>query len=295
MCNMNTRTEKEYIIFADESVKRGEYYSNFYGGLIVGASQHDALTQKLNSLKSSLGFHGELKWQKVTRQYLEKYEAFVDGFFDEVESGEVKIRMMFSANSEVPPRFVLQDADGYFKLYYQFIKHAFGLKYIPVNPNGSRLRLLFDEFPETGEKVAQFKGFLIGLAASTTFKQAGISLEMQDIAEVRSHNHVLMQALDIVLGAMAFRLNDKHLVKPYGEKRRGKRTIAKHKLYKKIVERVKRLRSGFNFGESTGWDGSEKNLWLHPYRHWKFIPKDATHDDSRTKGAQRKNRPSSST
>ena len=26
-------TEKEYIIFCDESDKRGKYYSNFYGGV----------------------------------------------------------------------------------------------------------------------------------------------------------------------------------------------------------------------------------------------------------------------
>jgi hypothetical protein len=32
-------TEKEYIIFCDESDRFGKYYSNFYGGVIVGPSQ----------------------------------------------------------------------------------------------------------------------------------------------------------------------------------------------------------------------------------------------------------------
>ena len=39
-----------------------------------------------------------------------------------------------------------------------------------------------------------------------------------------------MQCLDIVLGAMAFRLNDMHKEKRPDTNRRGKRTIAKEKL-----------------------------------------------------------------
>jgi len=54
------------------------------------------------------------------------------------------------------------------------------------------------------------------------------------IAEVKSHNHVLLQCVDIVLGAIQFRLNDLHKVTPEGKWRRGKRTIAKEKLYKMI-------------------------------------------------------------
>jgi hypothetical protein len=30
--------EKEYIIFCDESDASGKYYSNFYGGVLVGSS-----------------------------------------------------------------------------------------------------------------------------------------------------------------------------------------------------------------------------------------------------------------
>lgn len=36
--------EKEYIIFCDESDKYGKYYSNFYGGAIVGASKCNITT-----------------------------------------------------------------------------------------------------------------------------------------------------------------------------------------------------------------------------------------------------------
>jgi len=48
------KAEKEYIIFCDESEKEGKYYSNFYGGLLVGASQYERITQRLNAIKQEL-------------------------------------------------------------------------------------------------------------------------------------------------------------------------------------------------------------------------------------------------
>ncbi len=34
--------DREYIIFCDESDKKGRFYSNFYGGVMVGLSQYAA-------------------------------------------------------------------------------------------------------------------------------------------------------------------------------------------------------------------------------------------------------------
>jgi hypothetical protein len=60
--------EKEYIIFCDESEKEGKYYSNFYGGLLVGASQYESITKRLNAVKQELNLFGEVKWEKVTER-----------------------------------------------------------------------------------------------------------------------------------------------------------------------------------------------------------------------------------
>lgn len=61
-----TPNEKEYIIFCDESDREGRYYSNFYGGVIVGASNYERITRLLNEKKSELNLFGEVKWAKVT-------------------------------------------------------------------------------------------------------------------------------------------------------------------------------------------------------------------------------------
>lgn len=274
--------EKEYILYCDESVGDGAYYSNFYGGALIGATQIEPVSARLAGAKVALHLHGEVKWQKVTRPYLAKYESLMDAFFDEIDAGRVKVRIMFRQNAHRAKgltRFQLDDS--YYILYYQFIKHAFGFAHMPPHAGPIGLRVYFDQFPHTGEKVERFRGYIRGLNESTAFRASRIRIRREDLTEVRSHEHVVLQCLDIVLGAMAFRLNDLHKAKPEGATRRGQRTIAKERLYEHIRGRICRLRPNFNIGITTG--GAPEDRWALPYRHWKFVPRSHEYDGSLTK------------
>lgn len=171
----------------------------------------------------------------------------------------------------------------YHMLYYQFIKHAFGLRFADGRSTPVYVRLNMDQLPDNREQNVQFKAYLMGLNRNPNFRKAGIRFRPDQIAEVDSQDHVLLQCLDGVLGAMAFRLNDKHKAKPPGQRRRGKRTIAKERLYKHIRARICEIYPNFNIGESTGKGGDWANLWLHPYRHWKFVPAEHEIDATKTK------------
>lgn len=153
----------------------------------------------------------------------------------------------------------------------------------PGNKENKRLRVYLDRLPDTKEKASLFKSHLTSLSKSTEFRNARIIVPEDQITEVKSHKHVLLQLIDIVLGSMQFRLNDKHKQKPKGAWRRGKRTIAKEKLYKKINKRIRNIYPGFNIGITTGTKGDKTNYWKHPYRHWMFVPNNYTQDDSKTK------------
>lgn len=276
--------DKEYIIFCDESESDGKFYSNFYGGLMVGSSQYDRITTRFENLKSDLNLNAEVKWSKVTHAYLGKYLALMEALFDEVRQGHLKIRIMFRQNAHVATKLNEEQIDGaYFRLYYQFIKHAFGLRYRNSSDGDIFLRLYFDSFPATRKSVRQFKGFIHELGGSPEFQAGRIFLREDDITEVRSHDHVLLQMIDIVLGAMHFRLNDFHKKKPEESRTRAKRTIAKEKLYKSILAGIHTVYPRFNIGESTGTSGGPHQKWIHPYRHWKFIPKNHRIDESRFK------------
>lgn len=275
-------TEKEYVLYCDESIGEGAFYSNFYGGVLVGASNLQAASSRLTACKTAQNLLGEVKWQKVTDNYLGKYIALMDAFFDEVAAGRVKVRIMFRQNARKPKGLTpMQIEQAYFILYYQFIKHAFGFAEMPPHQGPVRLRVYFDQFPDTSEQVARFRGYILGLNASQGFCNARLSIATEDFAEVRSHEHVLLQCLDIVLGAMAFRLNDHHKAIPKGAKRRGKRTVAKEKLYRHILSRVRVLYPNFNVGITTG--GRIGGRWEQPYRHWAFVPRDHEYDETLTK------------
>ena len=270
------KQEREYWIFADESVQRGRHFSNFFGGCIVPGRLHAAVENRLRIRKAEIGFLKELKWQRVTEMWLDGYTSMITTFFDELRQGNVRVRLMFRDTHSVPDQLSPeQRTNGYFLLYYQFIKHAFGLSQMPVSAEGTRLRLHFDQFPDTREQVAQFKGYIAALPLNKDLRHKNLLIDRSHISEINSKEHTLLQCVDIVLGAMAFRLNDLHLEKPEGSRVRGKRTIAKEKLYRHILSEIRTMKPHLNPKISTACEPFPEGSWSMPYRHWLFQPKGA--------------------
>lgn len=275
--------QKEYLIFLDESDRKGDYFSNFYGGVIVGGAEYERVTRTLNEKKSELHFMAEVKWTKVSEPYLDRYIELVRAFFAELRAGHLRVRIMFRQNAHRPQNLTREQIEEeYFRLYYQFVKHSFGLKVMPDHGHPVSIRLYFDDLPDKVEKRERFKNFVLGLGSNPEIAARDILLTKDNITEVNSKNHVLLQCLDVVLGAMSFRLNDKHLEKVPETARRGKKTIAKEKLYKAIYAEIAALRPNFNIGISTGL-GEAGEQWSGLYRHWNFKPRNSEWDSSLAK------------
>lgn len=273
----------EYIIYTDESDKSGARFSNFYGGALVRSSDLAFVEKTLENRKEELNLLGEIKWVKVTANYLDKYLQIMEVFFQLVKNDKVKLRIMFTDNTVIPIGLTTEQREEEFlRLYYQFIKHGFGLIYAGRHEL-TRVRLYLDRLPDTKERVAAFKAFLAGLSRSPGFRRARILIDPEQIAEVDSHSHVILQCTDIVLGAMAFRLNDKHLIKPEGARVRGKKTRAKEALYKHINAKIRDIYPHFNIGITTGCQQDLTNRWRQPYRHWVFKPKEYERNLSKSK------------
>ena len=275
----------EYTIYCDESEQAGAFFGGFYGGVLVPSDRLSPAIATLDRIKREQNLFGEVKWQKVSPNYLAKYATFVDGFFDLLANGGLKARVMF-VPAALNPRGLggYQRNNRYFLLYYQFIKHAFGLRYSGSSEIPRRVRLYLDNIPDTREKRARFKAYVAALSSWREFQKAGVTIDQEQIAEVRSHDHAILQAIDVVLGAIQFRLNDKHRRKPAGSHRRGAKTIAKEKLYRHVLGRIRGLHPGFNVGITTGTLRLE-DRWEQPYRHWRFEPKESVVDSSKTKRA----------
>ena len=70
-------TEKEYVLFCDESDRRGQFYSNFYGGARVPSSHLNQVESTLRAEKKRLGFTSEIKWSKVDAGLVDRCEQFI--------------------------------------------------------------------------------------------------------------------------------------------------------------------------------------------------------------------------
>lgn len=275
----------KYILYCDESSKDGKHFGNFYGGALVQENKLQSIEIALNAKKQELNLNGEIKWTKVTDNYLLKYIELTDLFFEYIRSGDVKIRIMFTQAMRVPVGLTKNQKENEFSLlYYQFFKHAFGFQYAghPMS-----IRVMFDTLPDKKEVNAKFKSYISKIDTLPDFKNAGISIPLNQIAEVLSHDHVVLQCMDVILGSMYFRLNDLHKEIPEGSKRRGKRTVAKEALYKRINNNIQTIYPHFNIGASTGTKVLS-DRWNHPYRHWLFKPVSAVVDASKSKSYTKK-------
>jgi hypothetical protein len=263
----------EYTIWCDESISKGPLFSNFYGGVIAKSTDIPTITNAIKDKKQELNLLGEVKWTKVTENYREKYTALMSLFFRFVAAGTIKVRIMFRQNCFHPQGLTQEQRDNQFHLlYYQFIKHAFGVKFAPIHAEKASLRINFDKLPDKEDKNSVFKNFIYGLNREINCKN--IFLPKDNISEVVSHDHNILQCLDVVLGSIAFKLNKLDRIKDSSTGKRGKKTVAKDNLYSFIYSEIRNLYPGycFNIGINTGKREGDDSHWTMPYRHWNFVP-----------------------
>lgn len=82
--------EITYRIYADESVSNGKYYSNFYGGALAKVTDIQDIEKALNNKKEELNLYSEIKWIKVTENYLDKYIEMINLFFSFIKEGKIE-------------------------------------------------------------------------------------------------------------------------------------------------------------------------------------------------------------
>ncbi len=275
------------FIWLDESDRHGEFYSNFYGGILVSSKHHREVMERMHSIVTELGITDEIKWQKVNEFHYEKYLHVVDELFDLANEDKLKIRIFFRHNQFTATRLTPEEKKAYYQmLYYQFIKFAFGLPY--ADEELGPMTLFIDEIPLRQSERDEFLSHLRALASDPVLKGKGLQIADDGIVEVNSKQHLPLQFMDVILGAICFKLNEKDKLKPEGQNRIGKRTLIKLKLYKHINARIREIYPNFNVGVTTPIRVSSDS-WTQVYRHWSFIPRYHTRDLSRTK--RQKNNP----
>ena len=276
-------------LWVDESDKHGSFYSNFHGGILIHSCHYNHVVDILNKAIADLHIDEEIKWQKVNKYWLDRYMLLTDTIFSLMAQGYIKIRIFFRHNQYVALGLTQdQKREEYQRLYYQFIRHAFGWEFANKDGQQEYVKIMLDDMPLGGEENKDFKKVLFGLNKDPKFRNANLHIRPDEIIEVDSKCHLPLQVMDLILGAMCFHLNEKQQEKLAESSVRGKRTIAKEKLYRHINMRIREIMPGFNVGITTGYRNKE-DMWTHPYRHWSFIPKE--HERRKELTKKQKNNP----
>ena len=268
-----------YTVYADEAWTHTNQpllrFWRFYGGAMVLSNRREAIESALRDKKLSRGLHGELKWKNVTEGRWERFAEVLDYFFDLVESGDLKFRYMWVDKHFHKPQDLTEyhEEYGYFILYYFFLIFGFGL---PWHDTGRTIQIEFkpDELPHDRHKCDSFRQFLLGSHGFARFEKRA-PFRIIDVGELYSKEHLILQCVDVIIGAVGFMLNHMHKEKQ-ANGRRGSRTIAKEKLYKRIRERLARIdmtergTKSYAIGVSTGRASDFGNIWRNRFRQWEF-------------------------
>ena len=141
----------------------------------------------MEGIKADAQIFEEIKWTKTNAFTLPAYQQMMDAFFAFVADDLVKVRIMFRQNAHEALNLTTEQRDlGYFLLYYQFIKHAFGFQFSNPTDEPIYLRPYFDELPDNALKCENFKNQIFALQSIWPFKQARVCIRRDDIVEVNS-------------------------------------------------------------------------------------------------------------
>jgi len=278
----------KYEIYADEGWTHGGQPPNrywcFFGGIFGEESDLERLNTELQKIKAAHEVKSEIKWTKVGANNITCCQAMVDCLFWHIRASKVKYRQFFVDRALVwtPTSGEQPDSDltVQFKMYYQFLKHAFGLRYLPRNVNSpqSSVMIRLDDHPSPTHKEA-----LVEFAERLPMFLHRPDLQIS-VSFLNSGKHERLQICDLLMGAAGFYGNRHHEHRKPGqrgmsEKQRLKKSLAWH-IYTHLrnLDAEERGSKNFNWFESTGLQGNQQNLFNYKARMWKFQPTEHQRD-----------------
>ncbi|MBZ5555225.1 MAG: DUF3800 domain-containing protein [Acidobacteriia bacterium] len=170
------------------------------GGLWLPAEKRAEIKERINRLKKEFDVRGEVKWQKTSNSRVDFYKKLIDLFIGfgldlrfrciAVEAEKVNLLRYHGNDQEL----------GFYKFYYQLIHHwiyDFNEYAIFCDLKSNRQR----------DRLAVLRDCL---------QNANLSSSIQGVQALPSNELVLIQLVDVLLGATASRLNNS--IRPGGAK-----------------------------------------------------------------------------
>lgn len=269
----------KYIIYADEAWTHESpplnRYHNFFGGIMGEEKYIDRLITHLERIKQRHNCPKiEIKWSNLDSRNIEMYKELVGCLAEHITAGHIKYRQMFKDRSYHYVGGTTGTAlDIQFKQYYQFLKLAFGIKYLKVgsNRNPHQIILRLDTHSSQHHKNV-LSDFLANLPR--IFNRNDLDYK---VSYINSANNICLQVCDVLMGAAGYHGNRISKRRVNGNIRRTSKQRLKDEMCKFIYDVLREIHNNdrraraFNWFESTGINDDPSNHFLHKVRIWKFI------------------------
>jgi Protein of unknown function (DUF3800) len=198
-------TNKTINLYCDESCHLENDGKKFMliGYISSEYNQIDIHNAKIKELKEKHHFYSEIKWSKVSKSKHQFYDDLIDYFF----ASDLCFRCIVVDKKGVDNAKWNQSYDTfYYKMYYQLLYHKIDMRY------------RHNVYLDIKDTLSAFKLKKLKEILNIQYSTIG------NVQNIRSHESLLMQLSDLMMGALSYNLN--------GE---GK-VIAKNNLIKKIRE-----------------------------------------------------------
>ncbi len=200
---------KTFNIYCDESchLENDHKPYMFLGSVSSAYNQVKRHTERINELKDKHKFNAEIKWSNVSKSKLRFYEDLIDYFFDT----DLRFRCVGVQKSKINNKAFNQTYDDfYYKMYYYLLNHSLNSFY------------KYNVYLDIKDTLSAYKVNKLKEILNTKF---GVFRNVQNI---RSHESILMQLADFIMGAISYKHNDK-----------DKKNMAKVKIIRKIQQHSK--------------------------------------------------------
>ena len=159
----------------------------FLGKVSAAYNQVKLHTENIQELKKKHHFYAEIKWTSVSKSKLRFYEELIDYFF----STDLQFRAIGVEKSRINNGAFNQCYDDfYYKMYYYLLNHNLNSLYN------------YNVYLDIKDTLSAFKVKKLKEILNTKF---GVFRNVQNI---RSHESLLLQLADLIMGAISYYHND---------------------------------------------------------------------------------------
>lgn len=186
---------KTFNIYCDESchIEHDHKPFMFLGKVSSAYNQVKLHTENIKEIKLKHHFYAEIKWTSVSKSKLRFYEELIDYFF----STDLQFRAIGVEKSKINNGAFNQSYDDfYYKMYYYLLNHNLNSLYN------------YNVYLDIKDTLSAFKVNKLKDILNTKF---GV---FRNIQNIRSHESLLLQLTDLIMGAISYYHNDTQKANP---------------------------------------------------------------------------------